>query len=366
MPAGEEEVRSLTILTVAFPFARLGPSAAGGAEQVAGALDAALAARGWQSIVVAHSGSQVAGRLAAVPTPKGPISDPVRNEVQRQVQAAISRVLANCSVDLIHLHGFDFHRYDLPRNLPILATLHLPASWYPDFIWNMPENYTFQCVSRTQLEACPRHIKHRLVLIENGVNIPNSYSGHKGKFALMRSRICPEKNLHVGLQAAQLANTPVLLAGDIFPYAEHLHYFETMIRPLLGRGRARWLRAVGGEQKNTLLSRAKCLLLPTLAPETSSLVAMEAAAAGTPVCAFPSGEIANIVEEGRTGFLVHSAEEMARAISKVREINSEQCRAVAASRFPLSRMNEKYLCLYRSMIAAKQNCRAFCESFHCA
>lgn len=146
-----------------------------------------------------------------------------------------------------------------------------------------------------------------------------------------------------------MAGVPVLLAGRVFPYEEHLRYFNEQIRPRLLPGHVRLLGCVGADRKYKLLSLAACLLLSSTAPGTSSLVAMEAAAAGTPVIAFPSGAVSEIVEEGRTGFLVRSIEEMARGIERSSEIDPAACRAAAASRFSLPRMIEGYFNLYRSL-----------------
>ena len=69
---------SLIVLSVAFPFARVAPDAAGGAEQVLGALDAALVHAGHRSIVVAAADSQVQGRLVATAVPQGMLTDDKR------------------------------------------------------------------------------------------------------------------------------------------------------------------------------------------------------------------------------------------------------------------------------------------------
>ena len=348
-----EEMRSLTILTVAYPFARLGVDAVGGAEQVATALDAALSACGWQSIIVAHAASRTAGVLIGTEIPEGVISPGVREAVERSHQANIDSALASFPIDLIHMHDFLFHRYCVPRHMPVLVTLHLPPSWYPESIWNLPANFQLQCVSQTQRNMCPAQVRHRIAVVENGVPIPATELSRKAGFAAMLSRICPEKNLHIGLDAASLAAVPVLLAGRVFPYEEHLRYFDKEIRPRLRPGRARLLGGIAADRKHRLLSRAACLLLPSTAPETSSLVAMEAAAAGTPVIAFPSGAITEIVVEGRTGFLVRSAEEMAKAIGRSSEIEPAACRAEARTRFSLARTIESYFDLYRALAETK-------------
>jgi glycosyltransferase involved in cell wall biosynthesis len=111
----------------------------------------------------------------------------------------------------------------------------------------------------------------------------------------------------------------------------------------------RFIGLVGGTRKANLLAGARCLLVPSLAPETSSLVAMEAMAAGTPVVAFPSGALSEIITHQQTGFLVNSAEEMAEAITEVESISPTTCRREAEQRFSSTRMFAQYLDLYRSV-----------------
>ncbi len=336
-----------TILSVAYPFAAVGPAAVGGAEQVLFSVERALVDRGWQSIVVAAEGSVVAGKLVPTRLPGGVIDEEVRQRVIAAHQRGIDLACATASVSLVHLHGIDFHLYRIPEHIPVLVTLHLPPSWYPESIWQLPARFQLQCVSESQRQACPASARERLLLIENGVDLDVSSADVEKTddthgVCLMLSRICPEKNLHVGLDAARRAGIPALLCGEAFAYESHLQYLREVIEPRLGE-HARLLGAVGRARKQALLERACCLLLPTLAPETSSLVAMEALAAGTPVVAFPSGAIPEIIEHGRTGFLVRTEQEMAEAITHVTELDRAACRAVAKQRFGRDRMIARYL-----------------------
>ncbi len=339
-----------TILSVAYPFAAVVSDSVGGAEQVLATVEAGLVRRGFQSVVVAHRGSSVAGTLVGVDVPEGLLTDEVRAEVERRTQAAIDHALATWRIDLIHVHGIDFHRYRFPPGMPVLATLHLPPDWYPPGIWQMPPNVHLQCVSESQRGACPVDLRARLCVVPNGVPSPaEEHSARPHGFALMLARICREKNLHVGLDAARAAGVRVMLAGKVYPYPDHVRYFEEEIVPRLGRG-ARFVGAVGGASKRRLLARARCLLVPSVAQETSSLVAMEALAAGTPVVALRSGALPEIVDDGRTGFLVRDGAEMATAIGRCGLLERESCRAEARTRFSAEAMVSRYTELYESLM----------------
>ena len=140
----------------------------------------------------------------------------------------------------------------------------------------------------------------------------------------------------------------MLLGGQVFPYEEHQRYFREALVPRLD-ARRRFLGPLAFARKRRLLSAARCLLLPTLAPETSSLVAMEALASGTPVVAFASGALPEIVEHGVTGFLVRTTHEMADAIAACDALDPEVCRAVARERFPVRRMVDRYFDAYQQL-----------------
>src|SRR5205814_7348762 len=163
---------------------------------------------------------------------------------------------------------------------------------------------------------------HLLPPIENGVPLEDLEARHaKRRFALFLGRICPEKGVHLAVAAAKSADIALLIAGAVFPYESHRDYFEQEVRPRLD-SRRRFIGPVGFARKRRLLTAAQCLLAPSLAPETSSLVAREAIACGTPVIGFSNGALPETIAEGQTGFVVESVAGMARAIGHAGELNS--------------------------------------------
>src|SRR5206468_1110363 len=92
----------------------------------------------------------------------------------------------------------------------------------------------------------------------------------KRGYALALGRICPEKGFHLALEAAHEAGCALLLGGQVFPYPEHQRYFDTQVAPRLDRCR-RYLGPVALARKRRLLAGARCLLAPSLVPETSAM-----------------------------------------------------------------------------------------------
>jgi len=337
----------VTILSVAYPLIPVGPDASGGAEQILFLVERAIAAAGHDSIVIAAAGSQVSGTLIPTPLMKGEITDDVRRQAQQIHQRCIEQSLDEQSIDLIHFHGLDFYSYQPASAVPKLATLHLPLAWYPDSIFSR-HDIALNCVSDSQARTAPD--SSPLSVILNGIDL-DCYNKPRGtkEFLLWFGRICPEKGTHIALEIAHRLNLPMVVAGPVHPFRDHQVYFSSRVEPLLD-SEHRYIGPIGLEQKTQLLAEARCLLIPSLAPETSSLAAMEAISSGTPVVAFRSGALPEVVEDGLTGFIADSEDEMAAAVAKTDSISTEVCRERARLRFDARRMANDYRCLYERVI----------------
>ena len=350
----------LTVLNVGYPLAPVSRDTAGGAEQILALLDDALVKVGHHSVVIAPNGSEVSGTLLATATAVPPFTPQRVALAWEQQRRMIRAALSEFPVDVIHMHGIDFHRY-LPQGaVPILATLHLPPSWYAAEVFERSNsNLHLACVSRSQARRCPPQTEIHAI-VENGVPLANFRSAPKKDYVVAMGRICPEKGFHLAIDAATQAGLSLILAGEVFGYVAHQQYWEHEIKPRL-RAPHRFIGVVGPKRKRELLAAARCLVVPSLVEETSSLVAMEAMASGTPVVALRRGALVEVVEHGRTGFLVETPEELPAAISATKQLSSKACRERAENLFSSERMTARYLSLYRQL-ASEQSLHVMVES----
>lgn len=336
-------------MSVAYPQFPIGPNSSGGAEQILFRLERGIVEAGHRSIVIAAAGSVVRGELIETPAFGSEISEKDRENSQRIHRGRIEHALCRAPIDLIHFHGLDFSCYLPDCEIAKLVTLHLPVAWYSPSVFKLP-NIRYCCVSEAQASTVPKEERPDVVL--NGIDTGLFKSTCETRRNLLwLGRICAEKGTHVALRVAHRLQLPLVVAGPVHPFQAHQEYFANEVQPLLDSQR-QWIGAASLSEKIELLSRARCLLIPSLVPETSSLVAMEAASSGTPVIAFRSGALPEVVEHGATGFIVDNEDEMASAVECVSVISAERCREQARARFDAVRMVRDYLALYERILTS--------------
>ncbi|UJR83454.1 glycosyltransferase [Sandaracinus amylolyticus] len=336
----------MNVLSISYALAPVDADAVGGAEVVLAQIDAALVRAGHGSIVIAPAGSRVRGALVATPAVPDVIDDAARERAIDASRRAAEYALATFAIDVVLAHGLDFEATLPATSVPIVVVLHMPISFYAPGVLERAaarENVQLVCVSRSQAADVPSVIRARVRVVENGIDLARyAPRARKHGYALALGRVCPEKNLPAAIAGARHAGVPLLIAGAVFPYEAHERHFREAIAPELGRD-VRWLGPVQGARKRRLLAGARCVLVPSLVAETSSLVAMEALASATPVIAYPNGALADVVEDGRTGFLVNDARAMGDAIARLHEIDPRVCRAAAEARFDLARTSARWI-----------------------
>jgi len=100
------------------------------------------------------------------------------------------------------------------------------------------------------------------------------------------------------------------------------------------------------------MKHAKAFLFPIEVEESFGLVLIEAGIAGTPVIAFNRGAIPEIIEQGKTGFFGNTIDDLIGFTKRTSEINSADCREHIKKLFNNEIMVDRYLNLYRTIVAA--------------
>lgn len=167
-------------------------------------------------------------------------------------------------------------------------------------------------------------------------------------YLLFVGRISLEKGTHLAVEVAQQLDVPLIIAAKLEPVDRP--YFKEYVEPFLS-DQIRWIGEVTEEERNKLMSKARCFLHPITWHEPFGLTLIEAMACGCPVVAFDKGSIPEIVKTGETGFVVRDMEGMVEAIENIGVIDRQKCRAHALANFNEKRMTDGYERIYNELLA---------------
>jgi glycosyltransferase involved in cell wall biosynthesis len=178
----------------------------------------------------------------------------------------------------------------------------------------------------------------------------HTFRAEAGDYLLFIGRISPEKRLDRAIEIARRSGWKLKVAAKI--YEEDRGYYLSTIEPLLrvAHSFVEFVGEVGGKDKDELIGRANALLFPIDWPEPFGLVMIEALACGTPVIAWRNGAVPEIIEEGRTGFIVDNIDDAARAVRNVARLSRRNCRASFEDRFDAVCMASNYEKVYHRIL----------------
>ena len=262
--------------------------------------------------------------------------------------------------DLVHIHAFDWPAYAcslLARTLPVLHTLHLPAiadeiNEALRVLDQQGHPLTLITVSYSCAQTYAPYTPIDYV-VYNGLDvdaIPFQEVVAPHAPLLSAGRISPEKGVEEAIEIAEQAHVPLVIAGGIYDQ----DYYEQRILPRLTRPGARitYVGLVEREDLWRLMGQAAALLCPIAWDEPFGLAPVEAMATGTPVIAFRRGAMEEIVQHGKTGFLVEPGDciQAAAAVNDLANLSRSLCRTHVEKHFTLDTMISEYERIYRSVV----------------
>jgi glycosyltransferase involved in cell wall biosynthesis len=323
------------------------PTKYGGTELVVAALAKGLTQLGHRVTVFATGDSTVAAGVRHLFA--APVWPPDSLAELRHAAFAWS-MIARERFDVVHLN----HASGLPFTIfdptPALATIH------HERVEALVDHYAaYPQVALVAISARQAALSPEIAIratIHHGLD-PSMYpaGAGAGEYCAFLGRFAPEKAPHLAIAAARSAGVSLRLGGEAHPCDRE--YFERDVRPLLRSG-IEWVGEVDHRAKLSLVGDARALLFPIQWEEPFGLVMIESMLTGTPVISFPCGSAPEVVEDGVTGFLVRSVDEMADRIGRLDSIDRRRCRARAQERWGHLRMAREYLALYRELAARRR------------
>jgi glycosyltransferase involved in cell wall biosynthesis len=271
----------------------------------------------------------------------------------RHASASWTQIATMGDFDVVHMNAPEAVPFTSFVAVPTVATIHHERGQALVAHYAAYPEVAYVAISRRQAELA-WEMPFRAV-IHHGVD-PDHYRLGKGgrQFAFL-GRLAPEKGPHLAVEAARRMRVPLVLGGE--PQAAHQEYFEKEVAPMLG-GAVSWAGELDQRAKVALLGASRATLFPIQWEEPFGLVMIESMLVGTPVIAYACGAAPEVVEDGVTGYLVHTLDEMCRRMRDVGGIDRKACRARARERWSAARMAREYVALYTEAIDRWTSTRA--------
>jgi glycosyltransferase involved in cell wall biosynthesis/quercetin dioxygenase-like cupin family protein len=249
------------------------------------------------------------------------------------------------SFDIIHNH-FDFLplTYSHMTETPLLTTIHGFSS--PDIVpvfekYNMDTYY----VAISDSDRC-KSLDY-IATVHHGIDTSQfTYRSGKGDYLLFFGRIHPEKGTAECIEVAKRTGLRLVIAGII----QDDRYFEQQVRPHIDGTHIIYVGPADPKKRDVLLGEAYALLHPISFDEPFGLSIVEAMACGTPVIAYDRGSMREIIDEGRTGFIVDDIDRMVEAVPEVGKLDRADCRQQVEARFRKERMVLDYIRAYKEVL----------------
>ena len=350
---------TMRIAIVAPLFENIPPAQYGGTERIIFYLVEELVALGHSVTLYATNDSKTSAHL--FPCYPGTLrqhgistqSHDTENIYAAQIKLACSGIPVH---DIVHVHHglYPYHPAVLEtvNNVPIVWTDH-------NAVHNDGKPEIMKQLARLGISVTALSQSHRntvpdapwLTTIHHGlpVNLLTRSFAEPSYLAFL-GRISPEKGICTAVWIADHAGLSLKVAAKVDD-VDRL-YYENEVKPLFEQCNVSFIGEVTEKEKGPFLSAAIALIFPICWEEPFGLVMIEAMACGCPVIAFKRGSVAEIVEDGVTGFIVETKEEACEMLKKLPSLDRKLIRRRFEERFVSTIMAEQYVNMYKAAIGA--------------
>ena len=325
------------------------PRLYGGTERVVSYLAEELVRLGHDVTLFASGDSETSAKLVAC-SRRALRLDPSVKDPLAHLTLMLERVRSRAQeFDILHFHLEHLH-FPLFRSVArkTVTTVHgrLDLPELPPLYREFSE---MPLVSVSNAQRAPVPSANWVGTVHHGLArevCPFNPAPRGGYFAFL-GRVSPEKGLERAIEIARRAGVRLRIAAKVDPADQE--YFRNEIMPLVATPGIEFVGELTEAQKPAFLGNATALIFPIDWPEPFGLALIEAMSCGTPVIAWPHGAVPEVVEDGRTGFVVDSIEAAVAALERAPRLDRLAVRSRFEERFSAARMAQDYLSVYRAL-----------------
>jgi len=339
----------MKIAQVAPLYESVPPKLYGGTERIVSFLSEELVNAGHDVTLFASGDSVTSATLVACIPEALRLKEKCEDSLAPHI-VLLQRVIESSGrFDIIHFHtdylSFPFTQF---LDVPHFTTLHGKLTIEElQMVYDTYPDEPVVCISDSQCKPLP--LANFIGRVHHGLPIDLFEKGNgSGNYFAFLGRISPEKRCDRAIQIAIGAKMPIKIAAKIDK--ADLDYFETEIKHLFDHPLVEYVGEINEKQKQEFLGNAVALLFPIDWPEPFGLVTIEAMACGTPVLAWNCGSVPEIIENGKSGYVVDSMDGAIEAANKIHALDRSLVRQSFERRFTAQRMAKQYLELYQMLI----------------
>lgn len=330
---------------------RTPPRAYGAWETVASNIAEGLVARGWKNITLFATADSITRADLISFIPEGYEEDRTQSPPVSTILHISKAMQLADGFDLIH-NNFDFIPLTFTPfvNTPMLTTIHGFSE--PDIlrVYRAHKDTYFVSISDSDRDSELPY----LATVYNGIDLSNlNFRPGPGGKLVSFGRIHPDKGVDLAIEVANKAGMELIIAGII----QDQDYFDTKIKPHIDEDRVKFIGPVNPVQRDALLKEALATLHLNTIPERFGLVMAESMAAGVPVIAADLGSCREVIEDGKTGFLVKNVDEAVEAVKNIDKIERADCRRRVEENFTIDCMVAGYERVYERIFELEQSKR---------
>lgn len=338
----------MRIAQIAPLIERVPPLLYGGTERVVSALTEELVRRDHEVTLFASGDSETSAALVPIAERALRLDPGVRDHyahTMRELGAVFERA---ADFDLIHNH-LDYFAWPFARlvRTPVVTTMHGRLD-LPDLAAVARDFREQPLVSISDSQRLPLPRANWAATVYNGLDLaPYRFYEQPGAYFAFIGRISPEKNIEGAIEIARATDIPLKIAAKVDPVDED--YYQTNIKPRIDGRSIEFIGEISEHEKAEFLGPAYALLFAVDWPEPFGLAMAEAMACGTPVLGLRRGSVPEVVEDGVTGFVRDTENELAMAARRIPEIDRPACRRRVEERFSAAAMTDGYEAVYRHL-----------------